>query len=277
MKLTAHKLGMALSAFSEKNGKINLKDMDVFHVNVFGTNYQVIVNKGKRLVRFIDHNNNKNESTANLIIFENNKDIIKNVAIKKFSTDIVDGVHKVVEYWGDKELKLIEKQRVFSMFLDQMKNYEISDKHDFVFEIDLTKDEKYKPFLDDDDSDLEIINRDRISYVYKDGERFGNALLSSFYDAENQIIYTNCIVSTLQSLNNILGMIPNTTAKKSLVENEASKFTNELIQFIEEAENLLSNAEFIKDKNLNQKTQDKLCYQRGNIKSLLSFIKENYK
>lgn len=277
MKLTTHKLGMALNAFSEKNGKINLKDMDVFRVNVFGTNYQVIVNKGKRLVRFVDHTNNKNESTANFIIFENDKDIIKNVAIKKFSTDIVDGVHKVVEYWDDKELKLIEKQRVFSMFLNQMKDYEMSDKHDFVFEIDLTKDEKYKPFLDDD-SDLEIINRDRIVYVYKDGDRFGNALLSSFYDAENQTIYTNCIVSTLHSLNSILSMIPNiTSTKKLIIENEITTFTNELMQFIEETENLLSNYEFIKDKNLNQKTRDKLCYQRENIKSLLSFIKENYK
>lgn len=276
MKLTAHKLGIALSAFSEKNGKIKLKDMDVFLVNVFGTNYQVIVNKGKRLVRFIDHNNNKNESTANFIIFENDKELIKNVAIKKFSTNIVDEVHNVDEYWDDKELKLIENQRTLTLFLYQMKNYEMSDKHDFVFEIDLTKDEKYKPFLDDD-SDLEIINRDRIVYVYKDKERFGNALLSSFYDSETQIIYTNCIISTLQSLNNILGKIPNTTAKKSLVENEATKFTNELIQFIEEAENLLSNAEFIKDKNLTQKTYDKLSYHRGNIKSLLSFIKENYK
>lgn len=276
MKFTAHKLGIALSAFSEKNGKIKLKDMDVFHLNVFGTNYQIIVNKGKRLVRFIDHNNNKNESTANFIIFENDKELIKNVAIKKFSTNIVDEVHNVYEYWDDKELKLIENQRTLTLFLYQMKNYEMSDKHDFVFEIDLTKDEKYKPFLDIN-SDLEIINRDRIVYVYKDGERFGNALLSSFYDSETQIIYTNCIISTLQSLNNILGMIPNTTAKKSLVENKASKFTNELIQFIEEAENLLSNAEFIKDKNLNQKTHDKLCYQRENIKSLLSFIKENYK
>lgn len=228
MKFNAHKLALAMSAFAEKNSKIKINDLDTFLITTFeGNTYQVIVNKGKRLLKFkID--NVEHASNLNLIIFNHKPEqpLINTVLIEKTETVVLYNISTVSKRFDEKSLTIVKENKMLNLFLKQFPTQPISNNNEYMFEIPIELPENIK-----------IENANGNVYFYVDGERFGNAITKSFYDQTSNKLFTNLVNHNESILANIKGNIRAVELQKTRNEQIIESVYSEMKIFADELKN----------------------------------------
>lgn len=196
--LNQHKLELAISAFSEKHGKLNLPPHGWFVLHTNNYYYQIIVNKPKSCMYYdiTLPNGKKTKASSNspLIILPmaSVAEMVETVEIKKQKT-VVDeetGVSGIVVEVTKKTLDKIDVKNL-NIFKSQFENSNTSPHKSYCFEIELYK---------ENFPDVVVENKNNNVYFYHTQEQIGCIPKAMF---ENGKIYCNTISRAYETISSI--------------------------------------------------------------------------
>lgn len=229
--ISAHKFGLAVSAFGETNGKLKLDDLQTFFMKYKNESYQIIVNKGKRLIRF-KNGNRVHQSNENFIIFKNCKNIVQNCFIEKTTTITIYETLTTSREWVEKELKTFDPKQNsnLKMFLSQFEN--VDDEH-----ISSNPNYNFCLKLDELDDNLKIKNNIGNVYFYYRENAFGATITKSFYDEETNTIHTNDLNGTKRKVSATIGNLGSAKNHDLKMKQTVSDFESNIDKHIEFLQN----------------------------------------
>lgn len=213
--INAHKLSLAINAFSERFGKLKLSQYDTFIIDIRYSKIQVICNPGKLKLQFLNQGK-LNVCNNALILLPCNNGTVNEVIYLKEVTNLVNGQYTIVEDPISNALNFISSREIKD-FTNQFKSTDLASHPSFMFSYYVD------PVIA---SKIKIINQfNNVYFVHPQNEdiTIARALTKSFYDDTRNLIFTNLHIDNFEVVKNLessLNKVVISQSKKSILIEE---------------------------------------------------------